>query len=428
MTTFAIALGIAFLALLGTPLFIVISAIALVCFHSAGVDSQSMIIEIFGSKMGNNPNLMAIPMFTFAGFLLAHSKSPYRWVNLGQALFGWIPGGLSIAALISCAIFTAFNGASGVTIIALGGIILPLLLKEKYPERFSLGLLTTSGSLGLLFIPSLPLILYGIVAKVSINQLFAAGALPGIMIVIMLAVYSIISAHRNKVPTRPFVWSEVKKYTWEARYEMPFPVIILGGIYSGYFTVGDAAIVTAVWSIIMTTILYREVNILKDLPKVAQESMVLIGVVMIILAASVGFTNYLVDEMIPMKILAWMQVYIHSKLLFLIVLNIFLLIVGCLMDIYSALIVVVPLILPISEQFGVNPIHLGIIFLVNLEIGYNTPPVGLNLFIGSFRFGRSIQQLCRAVIPTTAILLLALLIITYVPEISLGMVRWLNIQ
>jgi tripartite ATP-independent transporter DctM subunit len=411
------------LALLGEPLFIVISALALLLFYFAEIDSMVVIIELY--RLASQPILLAIPLFTFTGYLLAESKAPERIVNLSRALIGWLPGGLAIVALISCAIFTAFTGASGVTIIALGGLLLSVLIKDNYPETFSLGLLTSSGNLGLLFPPSLPIILYGLIANTSIDQLWTGGILPGTLMILLIALYSLFYIKRKKLNIQQekvsfqTVWQSVKKAGWE----IPLPIIILWGIYTGKFTPTEAASISAFYVFIVEILIHKDLSFTKDMPIVIRKSMVLVGGILMILAASLGLANYMIDAEIPTKILSYMQSFITSKLGFLIVLNIFLLIIGALMDIFSAIMVIVPIIIPIANSFGVDPVHLGIIFLTNLGIGYSTPPVGMNLFIASFRFERPVIKLYKATLPFLAILLIALAIITYLPELTLIFVQ-----
>ncbi|MDZ7401647.1 MAG: TRAP transporter large permease subunit [candidate division KSB1 bacterium] len=421
MTTILWAVFLILLALLGAPLFSIIGAIALLSFHFLGIDTSAVIVEMY--RLSSAPTLIAIPLFTFAGYVLAESNAPKRLVNLSRAMFGWMPGGLAIVVLVTCAFFTAFTGASGVTIVAIGGLLYPMLLKEGYPEKFSLGLITSSGSLGLLFPPSLPIILYAVVAKISVDQLFLAGIIPGFLLIILLSIYSTQKGKKAAVPVTRFNWGNLWLALKEAIWEIPLPFIIIGGIYGGFFTATEAAAITAFYALIVEVFVYQDLKLFKDIPKIIKESTVLVGGILVILGTALGLTNYLIDEQVPMKILNFMQTFISSKIVFLIMLNILLLIVGCMMDIFSAIIVVVPLIVPIARAFGVDPIHLGVIFLTNLEIGYLTPPVGLNLFISSFRFEKPILQLYRASLPFLLILIIALFIITYIPALSLGLLR-----
>ena len=427
MIWIAIGITLLLLALFGAPLFVIISAIALSAFHFADIELSVVIIAL--NRLTSQSILLAIPLFTFAGYLLAESKTPQRLVNLFQTLFGRMPGGLAVVTLVSCAIFTAFTGASGVTIIALGGLLYPVLLKENYPEKFTLGILTVSGNLGLLFPPSLPIILYGLVSGVSIDRLFLAGILPGLLMVIALSVYSFFYLkNRNREKVRQKTdWSAVLKATREAAWEAPLPVIILGGIYGGFFTPIEAAAVTAFYVLIVEVFIYKDISLKKDLPRVIRESMILVGGILVILGAALGLANYMITESIPDRIFEFMNVFITSKIGFLLVLNLFLLIVGAMMDIFSAIMVVAPIIIPLAAHFGVHPVHLGVIFLANLGIGYSTPPVGMNLFIASLRFDKSILRLYAASLPFLAILLLTLLIITYWPDLSLWLVELFSV-
>ncbi|MEK9630129.1 MAG: TRAP transporter large permease subunit [Nitrospinota bacterium] len=419
-----IAFGIILLALLGVPLFAIIGLAGLVSFYNADIDSVAIFIELY--RVASNPTLIAIPLFTFAGFVLAHGKTPERLTRLSQSLFGGIPGGVPLAILLACAFFTALTGASGVTIIALGGLLYPILIKEKYGENFSLGLVTSSGSLGLLFPPSLPLILYGLIAQVSIDKLFLAGVVPGLLMILILSGYAIYQGKSLDLLTNKPNFSDAPQALREVAWELPLPFIVLVGIYSGIFTVNEAASVTVVYVIIVESLIYKDLSLTKDIPVLMRDSMVLVGSILIILGTAMGFTNYLIDEQVPMTLLETMRQYIHDPLTFLIVLNVFLLLVGCMMDIFSAIIVVVPLIIPIAKSFDINMIHLGIIFLSNLEIGYSTPPVGINLFIASTRFGKPILSLYKAVLPFLGFRLLGLLLITYIPSLSLFLVNWVS--
>jgi tripartite ATP-independent transporter DctM subunit len=415
-----IVLILAVLVLFGAPLFTIIGTISLLGFSSQNIDTAAVIVEMY--RLASQPVLLAIPLFTVSGYFLAESKAPHRLVAFAQALIGWMPGGLAIVVLVSCAIFTAFTGGSGITIVALGGLVFPILLSEKYSEKFTLGLVTTSGSLGLLFPPSLPIILYGTVAGVSIDQLFRAGIVPGILLVVVLAIYSVQQGVKSRIQRHPFdirrVWSTLKNVAWE----IPLPFFIIGGIYGGYFTATEAAAVTAFYVFIVEVFIYRDLKFMTDVPRVMKESMVLVGAILMILATAMGLTSFLIDQQIPQKLFELIRQYVESKVVFLIILNIFLLGIGMMMEIFSA-IVVVPLIVPIAVQYGVNPIHLGIIFLANLEIAYLMPPVGMNLFMSSFRFKKTIGQVMVATFPFIVVLLIALLIITYVPQLSLWLVK-----
>ncbi len=411
--------GIVFLAILGTPLFIVMSLAALVAFTFSGVEVSAVAQEFY--RISSAPTLMTIPLFTFAGYLMAESKSPQRLLKLAETGLGWLPGGVSIVALVVCAFFTAFTGASGVTIIALGGLIYPILIKDGYSEKYTLGMVTASGSLGLLFPPSLPIILYGLVAKVDIDKLFKAGLLPGLIIMIVLSGWAIYNSPKAiaGAPKKVFILKDFLQALREAWLEALLPVAVLVGIYGGFVTVTEAAAFTALYVFIIEVFIYKDLSFSKDVPNVIIESMSLVGGILLILCCALGFTNFLVDEEIPLKIFALMKEFLHDKYSFLLFLNIFLLIVGCLMDIFSAIVVVVPLIIPIANDFGVDPIHLAMIFLANLEIGYLTPPVGINLFIASFRFKRPITELYKSAVPFLILLIIALAIITYVPDLSL---------
>jgi len=416
------AIILVLLALLGAPLFVVIGASALWGFYSADIDLAAMPIEIY--RLAEMPVLLAIPLFTFAGYLLSESGAPGRLVRLTQALLGWMPGGLAIVALVACALFTAFTGASGVTIVALGALLYPALTQAGYRDNFNLGLITTSGSLGVLFAPSLPLILYGIVAQqlgvgssFTIDELFLAGLLPGILMISMLSIWAVWQG-RGTQKFKLASLAEVKGALREAIWELPLPFLVLGGIYSGYFAVSEAAAVTAIYVLIVEVFIYREVK-LKALPEVMRNSMILVGAVLIILGVSLASTNYLVDAEVPAQLFEAIQEHIKDPLTFLLVLNAFLLILGMMLDIFSALVIMVPLLLPIAVRYGIDPVHLGIIFLANMQIGYFTPPVGMNLFIASYRFKKPIVTLYKATWPFFLILLASTLIITYWPALSL---------
>lgn len=412
--------GIFFLAILGVPLFVIMALAAMTAFSFTDVELSAAAVEIY--RISSAPTLLTIPLFTLAGYLMAESGSPKRLLRLADAALGWLPGGVAIVSLVICAFFTAFTGASGVTIIALGGLLFPILKNEGYSEDFSLGLITTSGSLGLLFAPSLPIILYGIVAKVDIDQLFLAGLLPGIFLILVLSLWSIKNGTARTVK-RSFDFKELVAAFKGSFFEALLPVGVLTGIYGGYVTPTEASAMTAFYVLIIECFIYKDLHLFRDVPKVTLDAMSLVGGILLILCCALGLTNYLVDEEVPMKILDLMREYISNKWAFLFFLNVFLLVVGAMMDIFSAIIVVVPLITPIAAEFGVDPVHLAIIFLTNLEIGYITPPVGINLFISSFRFKKPVTELYRATFPYLILLVFALAVITYVPALSLWLVE-----
>jgi len=415
------------LALLGAPLFALIAAIALLGFHAAGQEGVAVAVEFY--RLADMPALIAIPLFTLAGFLLAESRAPQRLVRVSNALLGWLPGGLAIVAVIACAMFTAFTGATGVTIVALGAVLYPALLQANYGERFSLGLLTASGSLGLILVPSMPLILYGVVAQqfhttppVSIDALFKAGVLPCALMVTMLSIYSMWHAQRAGVVRERTSLREVLASLRDAAWEIPLPIVVLGGIYTGKLAASEAAAATALYVLIVTVLIRREIPLVK-LPRVAREAMLLVGAILIILGFSLALTNWLIDAEVPEKLFNAIQGSITSKGMFLLVLNLFLLVFGMLLEGFPAIIILVPLVLPVAMHYEVDPIHLGILFLANLQLGIFLPPVGMNLFIASMRFGKPVVTLVRASVPFFLILLAAVLVITYWPELSLALVR-----
>ena len=413
----AVSLLLVLLALLGAPLFAIIAAGALISFISIDPELGIAVpIEIF--SIAEMPILLAIPLFTFAGYLLSESQAPGRLVRLTSALLGWMPGGLAIVSIGACAFFTAFTGASGVTIIALGAILYPALAQAGYDDRFNLGLVTAGGSLGLLFAPSLPLILYGVVAEVNIDDLFIAGILPGMLMLLSLAAYSLWMNRGNRVPLSDFSWKEVGSALLESAWELPLPLVVLGGIYSGLLAVSEAAAVTAVYVVLVEVVIRREIS-LKKLPGIMRESMVLVGGILLILGASLASTNYVIDAEVPQKLIGIVTNLVDSRVSFLFLLLLFLLVLGAFLDIFSALVLVVPLILPVAAEYGVEPIHLGMVFLATMQLGYLTPPVGLNLFIASYRFNKPIVSVYLATIPFLLILLAAVIVITFWPGLSL---------
>ena len=416
MTLLLVAL-LVILALLGIPLFIALAGGSLLATFNAGLDPALLAVEL--NRLAASPYLAAIPLFTFAGVILAAGGAPQRMIQLFNALVGWLPGGIASVTLASCAFFTAFSGASGVTILALGGLMMPMLLNAGYHERFNLGLLTTSGSLGLLFPPSLAILLYGIVAGVSIDQLFLAGIVPGTLLLVILGLYCLYTGSRTAAPRHHFSIKTLAIALRESIWDLLLPVGVIFGIFGGFVTISEASACTAVYVLFLESVVHREIRLTKHLPDLLCDTAVLVGSILIILSVAMGLTNLLIDAQVPMKILDWMESHVDSQLKFLLLLNAFLLIVGCMMDIFSATVVVAPLILPIATSYGINPIHLGIIFLANLEIGYSTPPVGINLFIASQRFGKPVLTLFRSALPFLVLMLLWLGLVTYIPFISL---------
>jgi C4-dicarboxylate transporter, DctM subunit len=413
------------LALMGAPFFALVAAVAMLGFYFA--DTSLVIVVQEFARIGEMPVLVAIPLFTLAGYLLGESKAPQRLVRLTNALIGWLPGGLAIVSLLACALFTAFTGASGVTIVALGAVLYPALTHAGYKENFTLGLITTSGSLGMLFAPALPLIIYAVVAQqlntqpgVSIDDLFKAGVLPGLLMIVMLAVYAMLRAPVRDKALPAFDGKELRAALKDSAWEIPLPIVVVLGIYLGWFPPSDAAAVTALYVLIVVMLVRREVTF-KDLPRVIRESMVLVGAMLLILGMALALTNYLIDNDVPNQLFEFLNAHIHNRWIFMLALNIFLLVFGMLLEGFPAIVILTPLILPIAMQYGMHPVHFGIVFLANLQIGLFLPPVGMNLFIASFRFNRPVAQLIRASWPFFLILLVAVLIITYWPWLSLAL-------
>lgn len=417
-----IGIGLVGFALFGGALFVLLGGASIIGYATAGEPISTILIDF--NRLTRNSTILIIPLFTFAGYIIAEGKAPQRLVAFARASVGWLPGGIAVVVLFTCAFFTTFTGASGITIIALGGLLYPIL-RQTYNERFSLGLVTASGSIGLLFPPSVPLILYAIIAQVRIDRMLLAGILPGILILAILSLYSCGWSLTKRTETTPFNWTVFLRTLWEAKWELLLPFIVLAGIVSGIVTLDEAAALTAIYACIVELGIHRSIS-LRVLPRIVKESTLLVGAILIILGIALGLTNYLITLDVPTAVLDWIQSTTESRVITLIGLNIFLLIVGCLMDIFSAVIIVVPLLLPIAEQFGIDKAHLGIIVLTNLEIGYLTPPVGMNLFISSMKFDRSVLMLYRSVLLFIALLLVALVLVTYVPELSLWLPRVLG--
>ena len=406
----------------GAPIYVVIGGSALLLFW--GSDTPITAVTSATIQQLQEEILPTLPLYTFTGYLLAESNASSRLMKAFRAMFAWIPSGMAVVAIVVCAFFTTFTGASGVTILALGGVLYPVLIKEGYPERFSMGLLTSSGSIGLLFPPALPVIMYAVVAQVPIDQMFIAGIVPGLILVIALILFSLRVSLTADIKKHTFSVAELMSGIWEAKWELAIPFITMGVYFSGFASPLEAAAITATYTFLVEVLIHRELASFSRILQVTRESSGLIGGVLVIFGVAMGLTNYLNYEMVPAAILEWGETTISSKWVFLIALNIFLLAVGCVMDIFSALVVVVPLILPLAKPFGVDPIHMGIIFLANLELGYLTPPVGMNLFLSSYRFEKPLPEVYRTVIPYFFVLLFAVLLITYVPQLTMWPVAW----
>ena len=404
------------LCIIGTPLFSVIAASAMFGYASQEIDLMAIVIEIIG--ISDMPFLSAIPLFTLSGYLLSESNAPKRLVALTDVFLGWMPSGLAIVSILACALFTAFTGASGVTIIALGAILYPALKEDGYSDKFNLGLITTSGSLGLLFAPSLPLILYGVIAEVSIDNLFKAGILPGLMMIILLSFYSFSVNAKNSKSGKPFNLKKALITLKECAWEIPLPFLVLGGIYSGFFAISEAAALTALYVFIVEVVILKEIKFI-ELPSLMRESMIMVGGILIVLAVSLASTNYMIDSGLPQKIFGLVSEVVDDQITFIILLLLFLIILGAILDIFSAIVLVVPILLPIAEMYEINQIHLGIIFLSTMQLGYLTPPVGINLFIASYRFDRSIIDVYSSTIPFFLILLISVILIAFLPSLSI---------
>ncbi len=418
-----VIIGLLILAVCGEPLFVIIGGVVLIAFKFILlIDPATMFSDFF--RITTAPAMIAIPLFIFTGYLLAESKAPKRLINFSNALLGWMPGGLSLVALVSCAVFTAFTGASGITIVAIGAVLYPALTQEGYPEKFSLGLVTIGGGLGTLFLPCLPLVLYGVISQTSVEDLFIAGLIPGTLRIVLNLFYTTYTGRKLALRGK-FSLSEVKKSVREIIWELPLPFLIVGGIFGGLFSAGEAAAIAAVYVLIVELFINRDIK-LRDLGKIIRESMKMTGAIIVILGMALALTDIFIDQEIPMKIFEEIKQHIGSKLAFLLLLNGFLLIVGCLMDIFSACVVIVPIIVPIAKLYGIDPVHLGIIFLANLELGFITPPVGMSLFISSLKFKESYPVVVRSILPFFIICIIGLLLITYIPDISLFLLQFFS--
>ena len=409
-----ILLGIA--TTLGVPVFVTLGGAALILLWGRDVPIASLPVDQYSLVV--NPAIPTIPLFTLAGYFLAEGGAPKRLVRVFRALFGGIPGGSAIVTALACAFFTSFTGASGITIVAIGGLLMPVLLAERYSEKASLGLVTGSGSLGLLFPPCLPLILYAIVAKVPIEEIFLAGIIPGVLMVAGTAWWGIWQGRHSNVPRQKFEWGEAMSAIWQAKWELLLPVVTLAALFGGFATPVEASALTALYAFVAEVVIYRDLSLRRDVLRVMTECGLLVGGVLLILGVALGLTNYVVDADVTARMVEWTTSAIHSRWIFLLALNGFLLIIGCLMDIYSAIVIQIPLLVPIAVAYGVDPLHLGIVFLANLEVGYLTPPVGLNLLMASYRFGKPVPKVFRAVMPIVIIMHAVVLLITFVPWLT----------
>ena len=411
-------------AVAGTPLFAILGGTAAFLFMHEGTTPATILIETYSLSV--SPTLPAIPLFTLAGFLLAEGRASERLLRVFRAWFGWIPGGTAVVCAVLCSFFTVFTGGSGVTILALGGVLFPALIKDGYRERFALGLLTASGSLGLLLPPALPLILYAVVAQIPIEDIFIGGILPGILLTAMVAAWGVREGIVSGAGRYPFRADEALRSLWAAKWELAMPALVLVAMFSGLATAVEASALTAVYALVVQAAIHRDLSLRRDLLRAFTECVTVIGGVLIILGVAVGLTNYLVGVQLPAKLLEWARGHITSRLMFLLVLNLFLLAVGWLMEIFAAIAVVVPLIVPLGAAFDIHPVHLGIIFIANLELGFLTPLVGLNIFLASYRFRRPILEVCAAALPMMGILGIGVLVITYVPWLTTGLLSLLG--
>jgi tripartite ATP-independent transporter DctM subunit len=407
----------------GLPIFATLGGIALLLFWNAGLPVASVPVETY--RLVASPVLPSLPLFTLAGYLLVEGGAAARLLRVYTSLFGWLPGGLAISTAVGCAIFTW--AGSGVTILSMGGLLLPMLVKARYPEKFSIGLINGSGSLGLLFPPSLPVILYGIYARTPISTLFVAGFVPGLMMVIMVSALGVFQAIRHGAERARFSFSEAWKAIWDAKWEIAVPFIVLIGLFGGFGTLVEAGAITVIYVFVVECLVSPDFSIRRDFPRVTLECVTVVGGVLMIIGVAVGLTSYLVTADVPTMLIDWVGAHIQSKYVFLLLLNLALLVSGTFMDVFSAIIVLVPLITPIATRFNIDPVQLGIIFLANLELGYLTPPIGMNLCLSAYRFKQPMATVYRATLPVYLILLLGVLLITYVPELTLLPVKWLGL-
>jgi len=413
-------------AFCGMPIFAAIGGIAMIILQAAGREPDAAPIQIFSAL--TDMDIIAIPLFTLTGFFLSESKAGERLVKTFKAFFGWLPGGMIIATVIICAFFTSFTGASGVTILALGGILYTILSENKYTEKFSLGLLTSGGGIGLLFPPSLPIILVAstsntilhfmnIPIKYSIIDYFIGALIPGILLVVVMIATGFVFSAKVKIATEAFNSKETLRSLKESFFEILLPVILVTGYFSGRLTLVEASALSVIYVVIVEVFVNKDIAVI-DIPKVFFKAVPIIGGILAILAMAKALSYAFVDSGVPESFAFWMQSAVNSKFVFLLLLNLALLVLGCLMDIFSAILVFLPLIVPLGHAYGIDPVHLGIIFIVNLEAGFLTPPVGMNLFLASYRFEKPFMQICRSVLPFLSVRFVVILLVTYVPWFS----------
>ncbi|HET7823853.1 MAG TPA: TRAP transporter large permease subunit [Anaeromyxobacter sp.] len=419
----AILVFLAFL--LGAPVFVAMSGIAMALFYWQGGPQAIAAVPTEAYNLVSSATLPAIPLLTVAGYVLAEGGATRRLVRAYKGFFGWMPGGVAVMTTFVCALFTTFTGASGVTILALGGLLLPSLLEDRYPEDFSVGLVTAAGSLGLLFPPSLPVILYGVVAQAPIDHLFLGGLLPGLLMVVLVAGYGIavgVKAGAPRVAERP---RDALAALWDAKWDLGLPALVVVSIVTGFATIVEAAALAAAYSIAVELLIFRSIHPIKDLPRVLVHGASLVGSVLILLGTALGLKSWLVDAEIPTRLVDWMTSHVHSPALFLLMLNAVLLVLGSVLEMYSAIVVLAPLVAPLGVAYHVDPIHLGVVFLANLELGFLFPPMGLNLFLSASRFGKPLPYVYRKALPFLLIMSVGVLAITYLPAITTGVVRLL---
>jgi C4-dicarboxylate transporter, DctM subunit len=409
---------------LGTPAFVTLGGAALALFWSNGTPIASIPVSHY--SLVTNPTIPALPLFTLAGYVLAESAAPQRLVRVFNAIFGRFRGGPAVVTVLVCTFFTAFTGASGVTVLALGGLLMPILIGARYSEQNALGLVTGAGSLGMLLPPCLPLIVYGIVARIDIKQMFLGGLLPAVFMMLVTMWWGIRKGQTAGRSDGHFDAPEAWAAAWDAKWELLTPIVAVAALFSGRATTVEAAALTALYAAVVECVLHRDLRVFKDLPRVLTECGLLVGGILLVLGVALGFTNYLVDAEIPTRAVDWTVSAVHSKILFLVLLNVFLVVVGCLMDVYSAIVIQVPLLVPLGVAYGIDPIQLGVIFLANMELGYLTPPVGLNIYMSSYRFGKPVPTVFRAVLPIIIVLHVGVLLITFVPWLTTALPHWVG--